>query len=257
MIDVGAFRSHGYQVVRGALDAAVLAEVREFLAEEVARATKTMSAALGASDTASLVRKIDEASSRVEGFDEPLRKLMSGHFPLETRLSPRLWRSLDAGLANVARELFPGEALRMHMPPAARFVLPGNKHAGVPNHRDRSYNAHMSEFVTTWVPLVEIDEVCGGVRVFEGTHGQMEDEEPGADGFWLRGVDAKDSRGVAPRMSPGDVLVLSSTILHESVENRSDRVRLSIDYRFFGDRNTSSKHYLDVSSRRVVAPEAK
>jgi hypothetical protein len=36
--------------------------------------------------------------------------------------------------------------------------------------------------------------------------------------------------------------------------NVSDHIRFSVDYRFFGRNQTSSKHVLDMQSWKVVAP---
>ena len=57
----------------------------------------------------------------------------------------------------------------MHMPPTARFILPGNSAAAVPPHQDVSYNHHLTDFITAWVPFHPIDEESGGVAVFSGS----------------------------------------------------------------------------------------
>jgi len=36
--------------------------------------------------------------------------------------------------------------------------------------------------------------------------------------------------------------------------NSSDRMRLSCDFRFFGEQSHSTKHYLDIATNTVVAP---
>jgi hypothetical protein len=42
--------------------------------------------------------------------------------------------------------------------------------------------------------------------------------------------------------------------MHESMPNSSDRMRLSCDFRFFGEQSHSTKHYLDIAANTVVAP---
>ena len=55
-------------------------------------------------------------------------------------------------------------------------------------------------------------------------------------------------------LDPGDLVVMSKRTLHESMPNLSDRLRLSCDFRFFGEQSRSTKHYLDISADKVVAP---
>jgi ectoine hydroxylase-related dioxygenase (phytanoyl-CoA dioxygenase family) len=110
----------------------------------------------------------------------------------------------------------------------------------------------MTAFVTLWVPLVETDEECGGVGVYEGT-GRSPEHSVGQDRFWLQPV-AAEGRPVHHAMSRGDALLLNRWIVHQSMPNRSARTRLSIDFRFFGEHDSSTKHYLDLQRRVVVPP---
>ena len=55
---------------------------------------------------------------------------------------------------------------------------------------------------------------------------------------------------------PGDIVVMGNETVHASMANLSSRTRLSVDFRFFGEDSRSSKHYLDLAERRVVAPAA-
>ena len=146
----------------------------------------------------------------------------------------------------------------MHMPPTARYILPGNVHAGVPPHQDISYNKHMSNFVTIWVPLVDIDDECGGVTMYEGS-GQASEysvEQESSD-FWQQGVPTEGFRSVHCAMKAGSVLALNKWVIHGSTANRSSNIRTSIDFRFFGASDRSSKHYLDIKRHYVVKPEQK
>jgi len=52
----------------------------------------------------------------------------------------------------------------------------------------------------------------------------------------------------------GDAVILGRTTIHESMPNKSDRVRVSCDFRFFGERSHSTKHYLDLASNTIVSP---
>jgi len=227
------FRSQGYLVLRDVIDPAACSQVRAFLEEELAA-----------------VRRGDF------GPDEE-SKILSGHFPLSTRLSPRLWDlPRDEGLQATLRAVLGSDELYMHMPPTARFIDPAHAPAAVPAHQDVSYNRHLPGFVTAWVPLTEIDAACGGVAVYEGTQGAAEILDDLSRDLWLKPVAADAAARVECQpMSPGDVLLLNRWIIHESIPNRSDRTRISIDLRFFGAGPKSSKHYLDCQQWMVIAPD--
>ena len=138
-------------------------------------------------------------------------------------------------------------------------MLPRNLKAAVPAHQDVTYNKHLGPFCVVWVPLVDIDEACGGMAVYPRTQGRGElfagETVAPADG-WIPGIDvARFERVVLQPLAPGDVVVMGNETVHESMPNKSDRTRLSIDFRFFGDNSHSSKHYLDLAQRRVIAPQ--
>jgi ectoine hydroxylase-related dioxygenase (phytanoyl-CoA dioxygenase family) len=189
------------------------------------------------------------------------RQVLRGHFPLSVRLGEALWRvPLHLADQPFLYDFLATRRLFMHMPPTARFVLAGNVEAAVPPHQDITYNKHLGSFCVVWVPLVEIDRSCGGMAVFPRTQGlgELFAGEPvaPADG-WIPAIDtSKMERVELQPLTPGDVVVMGNETVHESMPNRSGRTRLSIDFRFFGENSRSSKHYLDLAQRRVVAPMA-
>jgi len=146
-------------------------------------------------------------------------------------------------------------------PPTARYVLPHCSLARVPLHQDVSYNRHMEDFCVVWVPLVPIDQACGGMAAYARTHKThemvLEHRRNAADG-WLPPIDeaAVDpaKRVVLAPLEVGDLVVMTKSTLHESMPNLSNRMRLSCDFRFFGERSHSTKHYLDIAADKVVAP---
>ena len=150
---------------------------------------------------------------------------------------------------------FGGRPIFMHMPPTARFILPNNFGAAVPPHQDITYNQHLADFYTVWVPLVEIDDVCGGMAVFEGSQDEPELLDDSKSEQWLAAVSTTGFRKRACRpMSPGDLIIFNKQLIHISQPNVSTRTRLSIDMRFFPDTVVSRKHALDMQHWRVLAP---
>lgn len=256
------FRQVGYQVCRGVLTGAEIATLHDFLQGAQIQAQQQLLSCLNLPEPESLADFLAGCEQEPERFDvlpTEIRSMLVGHLSLETRLNPLLWTiPRSAGIQALLAEIFPGQPVYMHMPPTARFVLPGHRWSGVPAHQDISYNRHMSDFVTVWVPLVPIDAACGGVIVHAGSGGMPEQpllpvETNHAKLFWQSGVADLGFFKDQPTFVPGDVLLLNPWIVHESAPNLSDRVRLSVDCRFFT--GSSRKHALDLLHWQVMEPQ--
>ena len=255
------FRGEGVVVIKRALPPAVCRATHDYLSAQLdgmASLFARYGIDPGAPDCGARVGPLLDAPATVPPED---RHVLLGHFPLPVRLSQALWQ-IPIALAErpLLRALLETAKLFVHMPPTARFVLPGNVTAAVPPHQDVTYNKHLGPFCVVWVPLVEIDRACGGMAVYPRTQGRGElfagDKVAPADG-WIPAVDVGGlSRVELYPLAPGDVVVMGNETVHESMPNLSPRTRLSVDFRFFGDNSRSSKHYLDLAERRVVAPAA-
>lgn len=260
-IDVSNFEAYGYQVFEDVVPPDVISEVRNFLSQQINETLEPAKREIGCSLDSDVVRVIgDIAAGRrggVESLSKATRDALSGHFSLETRLSPILWKVPYSEKSQVIlKALLASDELYMHMPPTARYVLPGNVHAGVPPHQDVSYNKHMSNFVTIWVPFVDIDDACGGVTIYQGS-GQAPEYsvEQASSNFWQGGVPTQGYRPIHCTMKAGSVLALNKQVIHGSTANRSSDIRISTDFRFFGASDRSTKHYLDMKRRHIVKPE--
>jgi len=255
-MDLSHFHNEGYQIVRGLIDQDALSKIHNFLDRSVGNALSLLrDAGLPVDDPgfAEQLSNLDDAE-----LTEQAHSVLVGHFPLEVRLSEILWQApfLESVKA-VIREALRNDTIYMHLPPTARYVLPGNSRAGVPPHQDVSYNSHMSDFLVMWMPLVPITEDCGGVVVYQGSNEEVERRRANDGGDWLGGIETDGFTKVncAP-MEPGDVLLLNRWIVHGSAPNLSNATRFSVDYRFFGAPAQSDKHYLDLQTLDVVAPKA-
>jgi hypothetical protein len=260
-IDISKFEADGYQVFENVVPLEVILEVRSFLSQKITETLEPAKREIGCTVDCEVVRVIgDIAAGRlggVESLSKSTRDALSGHFSLEARLSQILWKvPYSEKFQAILKALLASDDLYMHMPPTARYVLPGNVHAGVPPHQDVSYNKHMSNFVTIWVPFVDIDDACGGVTIYEGS-GQAQEYsvEQASSDFWQQGVPTEGYRPVHCTMKAGSVLALNKWIIHCSTDNRSSNIRISTDFRFFGASDRSTKHYLDIKRRHVVKPE--
>jgi Phytanoyl-CoA dioxygenase (PhyH) len=255
------FAEEGILVIKQAVPAAVCRATHDYLAgavNDMAGLFARHGIAADAPDAGAQVARLLDHPAKVPSED---RHVLLGHFPLPVRLSEALWQiPLALATQPLLYALLGATKLFVHMPPTARFVLPGNVKAAVPAHQDVTYNKHLGPFCVVWAPLVDIDRACGGMAVYPRTQGRGElftgDAVAPADG-WIPGVEvAGIERLELYPLAPGDVVIMGNETVHESMPNLSSRTRLSIDFRFFGDNSRSSKHYLDLAERRVVAPAA-
>lgn len=263
--------THGFQIFREVISLETITSVRRFLEKDLLKALKILPQWSISSLNSESGCKAEEllSGSELGELDESVKPLLTnGHFPLSTRLSDRLWELPKApGLRNLLNVIFGGQPISMHMPPVARFMLPGNFGAAVPPHRDIDYNLHLKEFFTVWIPLVEIDLECGGISFYiESTNREATfEKETSESGFeqikvptskaWLPALSTNSFRRiVCSPMFPGDIAVFNEKVVHGSELNTSSRTRLSIDMRFFARDSLSKKHSLDLQQWRIIEP---
>lgn len=259
-MDTAHFHKHGYQVFENIIGDEILERIRLVLETDANESIKRACAELGCNNSGNLVEIIDSISREkgvlLDKLSKSTRDTLSGHISLSTRLSEdlRLIPQIHK-VKEVIKSALKSENIFMHMPPTARFVLPQNVHAGVPPHQDISYNKHMTNFVVLWVPLVDIDDFCGGVQVYKGSGQEPEHAVLQGEGrFWQDGVPTKNFEPIHCKIKKGGALLLNKWVIHSSMPNFSNITRYSIDHRFFGDKDRSTKHYLDIQNSVVVDP---
>lgn len=245
-----------YAVVKGFLPPSLLRDYRAFLQTSLDREVWPVFTRLGLSpddpDLSEKVSRLIRENLLPEGTD---KQLLLGHFPLATRLADEI-RPIAAqlGRSPLLKRLLDATTLNMHMPPMSRYVLPGYTPAAVPPHQDFSYNTHMSDFLTVWIPLVEITRECGGLVIYEGSQHACNEVEHAPNG-WLEAVDVSSFAGLQLiDLEPGDAVLLSPRIIHASAPNVSQRMRISMDLRVFGAQTRSSKHYMKLDTLETISP---
>jgi len=255
-MDIEFFNQQGYQLFENILPLNIIEEIRNLLIKDAEVSLDFAKQEINCSDDRNLIsyiEKIKQDSVGVSNLTKKTRDALSGHISLETRLNPILRKiPYYPIIQEILKSILKSDVLYMHMPPTARFILPRNIHAGVPPHQDVAYNKHMSDFITMWVPLVEINEECGGVIMYEGSGFISERAVPQKiNEFWHQGISTDGYKARHCIMNPGSVLILNQWIIHASKLNNSNHVRYSIDYRFFGETTKSQKHYLDMQTANV------
>ena len=249
-------------MLRRAVDKPIVDDLRRLVTSGFAAETEKWRRATGLAydDSSAIDQHYGPRSEPFAALTDDLKHLARGELPLPVRLNPMLKRICDAAaLIRVLRRHFGNSGLRLHNPPSIRVSMPGRAISNVPPHQDWSYNRHISDFVTVWVPLVSIDDRCGGTDVFAGSHclGRLA-HRPG-NNIWSQSVAASPENMNCPKrhydMEPGDVLLFDPLLLHASRPNTSRRVRFSIDYRFFDAATPTTKHCYDIERRRIIPPE--
>jgi len=243
--DVAALRdrmaSDGYLFLRGLLDREAVLGARREIVTRLARA-------------GALHRDYDPMAAIVaEGAPALDRETRAG---LSANNRP-LHELLYTGKMIAFFERFLGEPVRHYDFTWFRAVSPG---LGTPVHADVVFmgRAERDRLFTAWTPIGDVDFEQGGLMVLEnsrhdaGLHqnyfgmdvdahcengaDQRDEWQKGTNG-WLTRDAAAIRRGMGGRWltaeySAGDVLIFSVFTVHASLDNRSDRIRLSADSRY-------------------------
>lgn len=145
-----------------------------------------------------------------------------------------------------------GEAVRHYDFTWLRAVPPGK---GTKPHGDSVFmNRGTTRQLTAWVPLGDVDLVQGGLVVLEGSHrladvrerygnldvdtfcSNLDADQPRWDGSISEDPQALRRefglRWVTGEFAAGDLLTFTTYTLHTSLDNNSDRVRISSDSRY-------------------------
>ncbi|HZO91732.1 MAG TPA: phytanoyl-CoA dioxygenase family protein [Chthonomonadaceae bacterium] len=225
------FEEQGYVVVPGVVDEASLEPVRRAIAKAVEREAQKL-----------------YAEGRITSLytEAPFtRRLAAMH--RETGEELGIWNNevfsravydllVYPPLLDVVESLI-GPEITVNGDYWVRPKLPGGKLITYPWHQDSAYYGPASipiPILTVWVPLIDVDEHNGCLKVIPGSHqwGQrpMRSEEP-----FLVPVEDVETMGQPPITLPmrvGDVVILSRFTFHGSLRNHSEDVRWSIDLRY-------------------------
>jgi hypothetical protein len=196
--------------------------------------------------------QVKEYESR--GLPKDLRHYLRGEFDLQTRLDERLVRVLSTPKCRTyIAKFLEGDGYIIHYPPMVRFKVADAPSSVLPPHQDAPYNAHLNDFLTVWVPLVPIDEDCGGLIIYDASH-TTELVPHVASGAWEAQATGDHSQFHTRHvlMDVGDILTFPPSLLHESAPHRSDRIRYSIDFRVVRSVSDTTKSYFDPFTGKIT-----
>lgn len=188
------------------------------------------------------------------GLPKDLRHYLRGEFDLQTRLDDRLVGVLSTPKCrSFLADFLESDGYIIHYPPMVRFKVADAPSSILPPHQDAPYNAHLNDFLTVWVPLVDIDEDCGGLIVYDGSH-TTELVPHVASGAWEAQATGDHSRFPTRHvlMQVRDILMFPPSLVHESAPHRGGRIRYSIDFRVVRKATDTTKSYFDPFTGKVT-----
>lgn len=138
----------------------------------------------------------------------------------------------DPALIRAMELLFGGPALP-HPRNIARIVFPGTAQFTTPPHQDFVHIGGTPNTWTAWIPCGDCPRDLGGLAIWPGSHrlGLLETHE--AMGAGGKGVTVPDDvEWLTGDLECGDVLLFHSHTVHQALDNQTNRLRISLDYRY-------------------------
>jgi ectoine hydroxylase-related dioxygenase (phytanoyl-CoA dioxygenase family) len=124
-----------------------------------------------------------------------------------------------------------GEHLLVHPRPEVRLIFPNFERGTIHAHQDHTAVAGDEESFTAWIPLSDCPIVEGPLRILAGSHRFGPQPTAGETGYIPEGMEKGDG-WVGGDIGLGDVLLFHSLTVHEAIPNRSNQLRISMDFRF-------------------------
>lgn len=135
-------------------------------------------------------------------------------------------RSLAESVLGGELIVYPLKILRAALPQDPDFITPA--------HQDYPLIQGSVDVLTMWIPLGDVPLRMGGLRVLTRSHRHGFRRVRRRHGTGGVGVDVRDddARWVHSDYAAGDVLLFHSLSVHGSRPNTTDRLRLSVDFRY-------------------------
>jgi hypothetical protein len=128
-------------------------------------------------------------------------------------------------------KLLVGEHLLVHPRPELRLIFPNFDRGTIHAHQDHTSVAGDEESFTAWIPLSDCPIVEGPLRILAGSHRFGPQPTAGETGYIPQGIEQGDG-WVGGDINLGDILLFHSLTVHEALPNRSNQLRISLDFRF-------------------------
>jgi ectoine hydroxylase-related dioxygenase (phytanoyl-CoA dioxygenase family) len=246
---LAAYAEHGVLHLRAFAPAALLGAFRD----EAATMIRLLLDELGLDARASRVDRFDRGldlllaadRARVGRLYNAVRKLPSVYALIT---APRVWAVMRQLMATRLPGIYPsGTGVRMDHPGEDTYLSPW--------HQEYPYNLTSDNAVTLWLPLVDVDETNGCLRLAPGTQrlgalpvrvrDPLNARRNANETLEIAGLDALLARHAASAAptAAGDALVFHTFLLHCSQPNRSAATRWTLQARYFDFLNpTAIRH---------------
>ena len=227
------FHTHGAAIVRGLVPDEALRDIRREIRDLIALASRTagLPTPSGEPFDAGFIDLCAADPTAGPGVFGACRRLTSVH---RLTVVPELLAMSRYLMKTEMVSVLPYTPVRIDWRERAGALLSW--------HQDYPYAQDSMDAVIYWIPLCDVDEHNGGLRVALGSHAAgvlpVKMIPPPADGSHdLRDVRIADPDVAArwPQQSlpvkAGEALILSTLLLHRSQPNHTDRIRWTVQVR--------------------------
>lgn len=237
------FERDGYVYLKRFLAPGKLREVRDAITDVLARHGWIRPGAERLSAIPSIVPVVEGEEAYLNAYDDVQRLEVFHGLPH------------DPDLLRVMQILLDDKGAFPHPLSIARLVFPEIPEWATPPHQDFPNNQGTERLFASWIPVGDCPLELGPLCLLEGSHrlGRLDLAyslgaghrqavlPPGAERLrWLSG-----------EMALGDVLVFHSLMVHAALPNVSDRMRLSVDYRYQAEGDALTPRCLEPHFQRL------
>lgn len=126
----------------------------------------------------------------------------------------------------------------VHPRKIARLNYPAPERTTTPFHQDLPLIGGTVDFLTLWSPLCDLAGDEGGLGVIPGSHLKgirkvnLDRGKEAAAFAWVDVDDNERRHWSTIDFRAGDALIFHSLVVHAGIPNQSDRIRVSVDYRY-------------------------
>ena len=252
------YLANGFTIIKGAVKKNKIDVVKKFLSTKKKDEIFKLRKKIKAKNNQEFIRKIKiikKQNQLKKFYTEEEIKCIAGEFPLKIRLSKIYLKIFNNEIKKIFRDIIGTKDLFVHWPPVSRFVLPKNTTAAVPAHFDKMYNSHLKDFFTCWIPLVKIDKKCGGMKFFLTNKFNHKinkiNKRDVKKKIWLDKLNTRGLKSIKTILNPGDLIIFNKNLIHESLPNKSNYTRYSLDFRFFGKAKNSKKTFYSFKNKKL------
>lgn len=236
---VEQYYDQGFFIVRGALTDADFEPIESAYSELIDERVRDFKARGLIEDLCEgepFATRFARVAEQIDTDDESVRRELTwGLDIMHAKLRPTFEFFFNPNLLAPVESIIGPEILLSPIQHIRPYVpVRGDKQAmQVPWHQDQGVTkeeADVSEILTVWIPMVDVDENSGCLEVIPGQTNLLEHQPEG--GTMIKPHLMPDVKPVDCVMKRGDLLFMSAYTPHRGHTNRSDYVRWSMDLRF-------------------------